>query len=405
MAAVIGLATDPQPEAMSVSAARQRRLLVVVRGQESYGTETKMFGVLESLVSRGACVRLYALGEGSLVALARTLPGLPITVGPDAPPRFEAGRSSRLAAYARTLRASATFMRHLARFLDRHPADAMLFCEHGLALQIGMVARRAETLAFWLMANGVSAGYPLDLNRRVYAFAFRHLAVAPVANSEHTRGTLGRGARHAGKIDLGINPDRLVDGAPTPSGSGDAMIRLLVMSRLVEGKGHLVLLRALLSRPEFSAIHLTICGGPLGTPYAETLMREAAAHGAAHRLELLGAVQDAGRHYRRADVVANARLDPEPFGLSVVEAMLLAKPVLAHAAGGPAETVVDGVTGWHVDAPDTAGFAVGLARMLADRARWPEMGRAGADRARQRYTHHSMTDQLLAVIGARLGDA
>ena len=386
-------------------AAAPLRLLVVARGAESYGTETKMLGLLEALSARGIAVCLYALGEGHFVEQARALPSLPIEIAPVAPPRFEARQASRLRAYARTAAASIPFMRHLAAFLRKNRYDAVIFCEHGLALQIGAVARRTGLQAFWIMANGISGRYPLDLNRRAYAFAFRHLGVVPVANSDYTRSTLGRGVAYASKIDLGINPDRVaMPPMAQASPERDAgQIRLLVMARLVESKGQLLLLKAVLSDPAFQAVHLIICGGPLGTPYAATLAQEAARHGASDRLHLLGPVTDVARYYGMADVVVSARLDPEPFGLSVVEAMMMAKPVLAHAAGGPAETILDGVTGWHIEAPTMQAFAAGLSRMMADRARWPQMGRAGLARAHQYYTHHAMTDQLLAVIAGRLG--
>ncbi len=380
------------------------RLLFVVRGAENYGTETKMFGLLESFTERKAAVGLYALGDGHFVELARSLPTLPVVIGPAAPPRFEVRSMSRMNAYLRTARASVPFMRDLAAFLRDHSYDAIVFCEHGLVLQIGAVARRSAIPAFWVMANGITGRYPLDLNRRLYAFAFRHLRIVPVANSEYTRMTLGRAIRYASKIDLGINPSRVVlPAAPVLPTSRDGRVQLLVMARLVEGKGQMVLLRALLSDPAFSAIDLTICGGPLGTAYADSLAREAAAHNASDRVHLVGPVTDVARYYGMADVVVSARLDPEPFGLSIVEAMMMGKPVLAHASGGPAETVIDGVTGWHITAPTVGAFAQALSRMLADRAKWPQIGQAGLARARARYTHHTMTDQLLAAITARLG--
>ena len=383
------------------------RLLIVVRGGENYGTATKILGLVESLAARNAPVALYMLGEGEFLDQLRALPfALEIHVDRSVPPRFERHRFGRLAGYSRTVQASLPFMGNLVGFLRRHAFDAMVFCEHGLVLQVGLIARRAGTPAFWLMANDVRAGYPFDINRRLYAFAFRHLGVTPVANSEHTRATLGRGACLAGKINLGVNPERMrID----PASSAALMpprvpgrVRLLVMSRLIEKKGHKVLLQAMLSRPEFADIELVVCGGPLGTPYTAALLEEAKVRGADDRLHLLGPVSDVAAYYREADVVANARLDPEPFGLSIVEAMLVGKPILAHACGGPADIVVDGVTGWHVTAPAVDAFADGLARMTADRERWLEMGAAAQDRARQHYTCDSMTDQLLAVIAERL---
>ena len=85
------------------------------------------------------------------------------------------------------------------------------------------------------------------------------------------------------------------------------------------------------------------------------------------------------------DLCISCRPDAEGFGLSVVEAMLLGKPVLVRALGGPAETVVDGETGWHIQQADPDSIANGLRRALQDRPRWDAMGAAGRQRALDNY--------------------
>jgi glycosyltransferase involved in cell wall biosynthesis len=56
----------------------------------------------------------------------------------------------------------------------------------------------------------------------------------------------------------------------------------------------------------------------------------------------------------------------EDFGIVPVEAMACGTPVVALAAGGALETVVDGVTGRLVPAPDPAQFAEALASLPGD---------------------------------------
>ena len=106
----------------------------------------------------------------------------------------------------------------------------------------------------------------------------------------------------------------------------------------------------------------------MDTPYTEGLQRFAEQHGMADRLHFAGLVPDPERYYDAIDIAVNSRITPEPFGLSVVEAMMMGRPVLVHALGGPAETVVDGVTGWHVNDPSAESFAAGIERALSDQA-------------------------------------
>ena len=54
-------------------------------------------------------------------------------------------------------------------------------------------------------------------------------------------------------------------------------------------------------------------------------------------------------HYQRADVLVNPSYS-ESFGLTPVEAMACEVPVVGTAVGGMKETIVDGVTGYLVQA-------------------------------------------------------
>jgi glycosyltransferase involved in cell wall biosynthesis len=53
----------------------------------------------------------------------------------------------------------------------------------------------------------------------------------------------------------------------------------------------------------------------------------------------------------------------EDFGIAPVEAMAAGKPVVAFNAGGPAETVVDGVTGTHFERQTTDALAEAIERL------------------------------------------
>ena len=81
---------------------------------------------------------------------------------------------------------------------------------------------------------------------------------------------------------------------------------------------------------------------------------------------------------------------PEPFGLSVVEAMATGTPVIATPLGSMPEIVRDGVTGWLVAGADEAVTAVSRLPVIDRRAcRAEAVSRFGADR---------MVDDHLAVF-------
>ncbi len=103
----------------------------------------------------------------------------------------------------------------------------------------------------------------------------------------------------------------------------------------------------------------------------------------------------------RAEVLGSAAvlLHPiafdEPFGLSVVEAMVCGTPVVAYRRGSMAEVVDEGVTGFLTDDVATAAAAVEAASLL-DRpsVRARAVARFGADRMVEDYLR--VYDQVLA---------
>jgi glycosyltransferase involved in cell wall biosynthesis len=68
--------------------------------------------------------------------------------------------------------------------------------------------------------------------------------------------------------------------------------------------------------------------------------------------------------------------DDEPLGLSVLEALSMQRPVIAHAGGGIVEIVDPGVTGLLVAEPAPAAFAAAIDRARADRGALRRMGTA-----------------------------
>jgi trehalose synthase len=88
---------------------------------------------------------------------------------------------------------------------------------------------------------------------------------------------------------------------------------------------------------------------------------------------------------RRADVVVQKSL-AEGFGLTVVEAMWKARPVLASRVGGIQDQIRHGTSGLLLEDPsDLVGFGRAVQALLTDRDRTQRMGEAAHRRAGQEY--------------------
>lgn len=94
------------------------------------------------------------------------------------------------------------------------------------------------------------------------------------------------------------------------------------------------------------------------------------------------------------DVLVHTSVEPEPFGLVLLEAMASSKPVIASRAGGPIEIVDDGVTGILVPPGRHHRLASAILSVIADPALGRRMGEAGRSRAQQCF---SLTEQVRIV--------
>lgn len=92
----------------------------------------------------------------------------------------------------------------------------------------------------------------------------------------------------------------------------------------------------------------------------------------------------------------------EPFGLAVIEAMALSKPVVATRAGGPLEIVQEGETGLLVSPHSPDELAQALISLLRDPARMREMAEKGYCRYRLLYTVEVMTKKTLVAYQSLL---
>ena len=165
---------------------------------------------------------------------------------------------------------------------------------------------------------------------------------------------------------------------------------LITVARLEDRyKGHDVVVRALpLVRAQVPDVTWHIVGdGPL-RPALEDRVR---ALGLQEAVQFLGALsdEDRDRELASADVFCMVSRLPaagsagEGFGIVYLEANIHGLPVVAGAAGGAIDAVVDGETGLLVDPEDHVAVADALVSLLRDRESAQRMGRAGEKRARR----------------------
>ncbi|MCK1328233.1 glycosyltransferase family 4 protein [Bradyrhizobium sp. CW9] len=302
-------------------------------------------------------------------------------------------------------------MNEVAQLIDQSKPDSVIVRMPNLVPIASMAAHRAGVITYWIIPNAISDHYPLKLNKWMYDFWFSWFSVEPLANSAFTSGTLLNRKVKSRVFYLGIDSQEFCPTSVLPVqrssfGLDGSDLVFGVFARLVPEKGQELLIRAIAEGgTEFGSVKLLLCGGPYYQEYQQHLVSLIEALGLSERVILLGPVQEISPVCLACDVVVNARVDAEPFGLSVIEAMMLEKPVLAHSLGGPSETVVDGITGWLFDEPTVACLKEAIRRVLRDRDRWALMGEAGRVRAIDRFDISRVAVDLCSIVAERRSGA
>lgn len=115
------------------------------------------------------------------------------------------------------------------------------------------------------------------------------------------------------------------------------------------------------------------------------------------RLAYLGFRPDAERVIAAADVVVCAS-QFESYGMVHVETMASGKPIVSTRRGGPSETVVEGETGFLVDAGDAPALEERVLQLLRDPALRQRMGEAGRARVEAHFSAQAMADAFSQVV-------
>lgn len=158
--------------------------------------------------------------------------------------------------------------------------------------------------------------------------------------------------------------DEMANMPPAPPG----VVRVGIIAAYAKWKGQDIFLKAaaLVKRSVNVPVRFYIIGGPIyktrGSQFSQNDLRAIAEQLGLHAdVGFIGFQKQTAPLYRALDIVVHASTQPEPFGLTIAEAMACGRPTIVSDAGGAAELFTDG--------HDALGFQPGNAESLADRMR------------------------------------
>jgi glycosyltransferase involved in cell wall biosynthesis len=163
--------------------------------------------------------------------------------------------------------------------------------------------------------------------------------------------------------------------------AGDIVI--LQASRVEAWKGLREHVASVAKLAELPGWVLWIAGAPQRRrerKYFDQLRVDAASYGIADRVRFLGHRADIAELMAAADIYCQPNLEPEPFGVALVEAMWAGRPIVTTIAGGlTAEIATPGSprAGMVVPAGDSSAVAAALRELVLSADLRESLGRAG----------------------------
>jgi glycosyltransferase involved in cell wall biosynthesis len=171
-----------------------------------------------------------------------------------------------------------------------------------------------------------------------------------------------------------------------------------VFSRLAAWKGQHVLIEAIASLTDVSCI---VVGDALfgEQAYAAELKQMVLQRGLADRVRFLGHRDDVPKLMKAVDAMVHPSIDPEPFGRTLVEAMLAGVPVIATDAGAAPDILEGGRAGTLVPPNDAPALARAIAAVLSRPEALTTQLAYAASRAQAQYSVARMLESIGLVIG------
>lgn len=175
-----------------------------------------------------------------------------------------------------------------------------------------------------------------------------------------------------------------------------------VVGRLMRWKGQSLFIKA--AAKVMNKAGFYVVGGLFweDTIYGKELENLSERLGLRERVHFTDHIDNIREAMHALDIVVSTSTKPEPFGLTIIEAMAASKPVIAPRFGAAPEIIVHGETGLLFTPGDADSLALSIDYLLKNPRKAIEMGRRGRERALRMFiietTYNNIKREIIAAL-------
>ena len=323
-------------------------------------------------------------------------------------PRLRGSSRSLLDLWQRATVISRTAREIEASFIHSNTVRATAYAS--LAARLASVPLVWHMRDFWLSESEPAAKWPDRLGKHVFCSAASRIVSNSRAVAQHLpcsdRATVLHNGIDLSHFDLAHakqdNKATICNEAGFPPDS--PIVGMIGRTRPWKGQETFLQMALQICEQEPECRFLIVGGDPFGVhdDYEARLLALGSQPILADRVHWTGQLADVRPALAAMDLFVHPGA-PEPFGLVNIEAMAMAKPVVAFAHGGIPEIVIHQETGLLVAPGDTAALAASVSRLLSDPEQTRSMGRAGRLRVEAHFRIERTVDQLEGLYRELVG--
>lgn len=173
---------------------------------------------------------------------------------------------------------------------------------------------------------------------------------------------------------------------------------IMLPGRFTFWKGQDVFIDALIAIKDLDFLALCVGAAEENSSFVRKLRDKIETNKLEDKIKLVGHCNDMPAALSLADLVVSASSSqPEAFGKVAIEAMAMAKPIIATKHGGSLETVKDNETGWLVEPGDSEVLARAMRKVIGDKDQLAIIGNNGKTWVEQHFTATRMCEKTLQL--------
>lgn len=364
-----------------------KNILFVHSSSELYGSDRSLLNIVKNIDKSRFRAFVILPSQGPLVDELKKIPDVQVTIFGVSVLRRKNLSVSGGAKYLRDFWAS---YRYIRRFIRDNKIE-IVDTNTAVVFPGAVAAKHCRIKSVWHIREIIKS----SLENKVISAVMNHYADVIVANSRSTGKALRVDQR---KIRVVYNA--VEEKQDTEPAEHDGLV-VGMAGRINRWKGQKLFVDAAQKVHEIlPEVRFQIAGEAYSGE--ENLKEDLIAYIAEKELEdtviLLGQVNDMPSFYRGLDLFVLPSIQPEPFGLVVIEAMEYGIPVIATNHGGPAEILDDGVDGYLVDYQNADQMAARIVELLSDAEKRKSIGERGQEKKRREFSVSAMVGNIETIF-------